>query len=47
MHYSSTPATARIRIRLVTTAAAKDEKLHPFDSEEAFLEMSVGKEIYI
>ena len=47
VHYSSTPTTARIRIRLVTAAATKDGELCLFDAEEAFLETSVGVEIYI
>ena len=47
MHYSPTPATACIRIRLVTAAAAKDGELRHFNAEEAFSETSVGEKVFL
>ncbi|CAN0255023.1 unnamed protein product, partial [Ascophyllum nodosum] len=43
--YSPTPATASIRMLLVT-AAAKDGKLRHFDAEPAFLKADIDQEIY-
>ena len=47
VHYSSTSATARIRIRWVTTVAAKGGELHYFDAEQVFLKADIDEEIYI
>ena len=47
MHYSPTPATVRIGIRLVTTAAAKGEELRRFDAEKTFLKADTVEEVYM
>ena len=44
--YSSTPATASIRM-LLAMAAAKDGELRHFDAEQAFLKADIDEEMYM